>query len=123
MPSDKSSSNPSAQTILNPDLLVLMCQFVQVSLQINIIQFILHIISYLSSSQRYIQALQQGSVIISHIRVHNVYYETYALLSSNKLKINDRDKLEQVNVIILYKYVIKSNTFLFKIARPKIGYS
>ena len=64
---------------------------------------------------------QCGSTRISQIGVHIVYYNTCALFSSTKSKINDREKFEQVKVVILYKSVMDSNTLLFGTIVPKIG--
>ena len=50
-------------------------------------------------------------------------YETCALLSINKLIIYDKDKRDQVKVIIFYKSVMNSNAFWFNPANPKIGHS
>ena len=60
---------------------------------------------------------------IFHIRVHTFYYDTRALSSSNKLRIYDIDKHEQVKIILFYKSVTESNIFLFNPAVPKINHS
>ena len=66
---------------------------------------------------------QQRSMRILHIRLNTVYYDTHDLFLSTKLRIYDKEKREQVRVIISYKFAMYSNTFLFKPARPKIGHS
>ena len=48
-----------------------------------------------------------------------MYYETSDLLSITNLQIYDRDKYEQVKVIISYKSAMDSNTFLFESTRTK----
>ena len=40
---------------------------------------------------------------ISHIGVHEVYYDTRALFSSTKLQIYDGEKHGQVKLVLLYK--------------------
>ena len=60
---------------------------------------------------------------IPHIRLHKVYHETLDLLSSTNSRIYDKDKCKQVKVIILYKYAMNSNTFLFDPTEPEIGHS
>ena len=67
----------------------------------------------------------QGAVIlrISHIGVHKAYCDTFALFSSTKFLIYDKEKGEQVKVIILYKYTMDLDIFLFEPTDPKIGYS
>ena len=60
---------------------------------------------------------------ISHIGVHTLYYETHGLFSSTKFLINDKEKRNQVKVIILYKSAMVSDLFLFEPAIPKIGQS
>ena len=57
------------------------------------------------------------------IGLHTVYYETRDLLSSTKLRIYDKEKRKQGKVIISYKFVMDSNTFLFEPTKPKIGHS
>ena len=66
--------------------------------------------------------LHNTSLRISHIGVHKVYDETSDLLSSTKLQIYNKEKHEQAKVIILYKYTINSNIFLFDPANLKIGH-
>ena len=39
-------------------------------------------------------------LIISHSEVHEAYYDTDALISRNILQIYDKDKREQVKVIM-----------------------
>ena len=62
-------------------------------------------------------------MIISHIGVNTVYYETCDLLSSNKLFIYDKEKRDYVKVIILYKFAMDLNRFLFDPTEPKICHS
>ena len=50
-----------------------------------------------------------GCLIISHTRVHIVYYDNSALFSSTKSQIYDKDKRGQLKVIILHFY--KCQTF------------
>ena len=61
--------------------------------------------------------------MISHIGVHKLYYDTRALFSRTNLQIYDKDKIEQVKVILLYKYTMDSNTLLFYPTLPEIGHS
>ena len=63
--------------------------------------------------------LQHQYLIMSHIRVNKVYYETRALLSSANSQIYDKEIYEHVKLIISYKSVMDSNTFLFESASPK----
>ena len=56
---------------------------------------------------------------ISHIGVYTVYYETRAIFSSTNSQIYNKEEREHVKVIIPYKSVMDSNTFLFESARPK----
>ena len=42
-----------------------------------------------------------------------MHYETRALFSSTKSWIYDKEKFEQVKVILFYKSVMESNSFLF----------
>ena len=70
-----------------------------------------------------IPLLRWWSLRISHIGVHNVYYETCALFSSTKSRIYDKEKSEQVKLVLLYKSVMDSNTFLFEPTVPKTGHS
>ena len=60
---------------------------------------------------------------MSHIGIHKVYYETRALFSSTKSQIYDKDKREQVKVVLLYKSAKDSNKFLFEPTVLKIGHS
>ena len=60
--------------------------------------------------------------MISHIGLHKVYYDTHALFSSTKLRIYDKYKRKQVKVIIWYKSMMDSNTFLFDPTEPEIGH-
>ena len=59
---------------------------------------------------------------ISHIRVHKLYYENCALFSSTKTQIYDKEKCDQVKVVLLYKSAIYPNTFLFDPIDPKMGH-
>ena len=62
-------------------------------------------------------------LIIPHIRLHTVYYETRYLFSITKSWIYDKEKREQVKVIISYKSAMDLNTFLFDTTGSKIGHS
>ena len=62
-------------------------------------------------------------MITSHIRVLTLYYENGDLLSKNRVQIYDKDKHEQVTVIVLYKSEMGLITFLFDTTDPKIGNS
>ena len=59
---------------------------------------------------------------ISRTGVHTVHDETRDFFSRTKYQIYDKDKYDQVKVIIPYKYNMDSNTFLFHPARSKIGH-
>ena len=52
-----------------------------------------------------------------------MHYETRALFSSTKSWIYDKEKFEQVKVILFYKYVMELNTFLFDPTVPEIDHS
>ena len=65
----------------------------------------------------------QNCQIISHMGVNKFYYDTRYLFSSTKSQIYNKDKREQVNVLLLYKYATDSNTFLFETTKPKIGHN
>ena len=60
---------------------------------------------------------------ISYIRVHKLYYENHALISCTRSKINEKEKFEQVKVIIFNEYAMDSNTFLIDSDKPNIGHS
>ena len=49
-----------------------------------------------------------------------MYYETRELFSSTKSQNYDKEKRDQVKVILLYKSVMDSNTFIFDSTDPKI---
>ena len=51
-----------------------------------------------------------------------MYYDTRDLFSSTKLWIYDKYKRKRVKVIILYKSMMDSNTFLFDPAEPEKGH-
>ena len=123
MSSDKPSSDPSAQPSTDPDILKRGSQEAQVSLHKYIIILILHIIFSSSSSQRYTWKRWQGSLRISYIEVHKVYYETRALFPTTKSLIYNKEKRKQVKVFILHKSTMDSNTFLFDPTVLKIGHS
>ena len=63
------------------------------------------------------------SLIISHIGVHKLYYDTQDLFLSTKSKIYDKEKRKQVKVIIFYKSTIEYNKYTFDPTKPKIGHS
>ena len=69
------------------------------------------------------QVLQSHYLIIYHIVLHKVYYETRALFSGTNLRIYDKWKREQVKVILFYKSLMESNTLLFDPTDHKIGHS
>ena len=52
-----------------------------------------------------------------------MYYYTRGLFSITKLQVYDKEKRDQVKVVLLYQSVIESNTFLFDPTVPKIGHS
>ena len=122
MPYYKQSSNPSAQPISDSDVLKQGIQETQVSLQKYIILFILRTILSSSSIQRATRTRRTEILIMSHIGVHKVYYETCALFSSTKLRIYNKDKHKQEKLVLLYKSTMELNTFLFESAVPKIGH-
>ena len=64
-----------------------------------------------------------SGLIISHIGLHTVYYDTRDLFSSTKLWIYDKDKRKRFGVIISYKSAMDSNTFIFESSGPKILHS
>ena len=57
-------------------------------------------------------------LIISHIRVH----ETHTLFLIPSSGIYHKEKNKQVKVIIFYKFVMDSNTLLFRTTVPKMGH-
>ena len=88
---EQPSSNLRYQSILYPYAHNKEIQKKQVSLQGIIILFILHIILYLSSRQRYIEMLQLESRVIHHIRAHTLYCEIRPLFSSTKSWIYNKE--------------------------------
>ena len=100
MPYYKPSSKPSTQPSSDPDVLKWGIQEAQVSLQKCIILFILHSISSLTSSQRDIRMRQQGSLRISHSRLHKAYHDTNDLFSRHVSQIYNKYKREKVKVIM-----------------------
>ena len=123
MPTDKPSSKRRSHQNSYPDVLKQWIQEAQVSLQIYLILFILRIIPFLSSSQIATWTRWQRSLIISHIRVHTLYYDTRSLLSSIILWISDKEKRERVNVILFYKSAMDLNQLLFYPTVPTIVHS
>ena len=123
MPISKPNLNLISQSISDPYVTKRWRQEAQVSLQRNIIFFILHIILSSSSSEISTHKRQQGSLIISHIGVHTFYYETRALFSTTISQIYDKYIHEQVKLVLFYKSVLVSNTFLFGSTMSKIGRS
>ena len=119
MPPDK----PRSQTSSDPYVFKRGNQEAQVILQKYLIFFILRIILSSSSRQGSTRMRRRGSLRISHIRLHRVYYDTCALFSSTKLRIYDKVKCDQVKVIIFNKSAMESNIFLFDTIKPKIGHS
>ena len=118
MKTDYPISNRRAQPSSYSDDLKLWIQGAQVNMQRVIILFILHIILYLSSSQRVTRMRWKGGEIISSIRVHTVYYENSTLLSTNNSWVYDKEKHEHVKVFILYLFSNDSNTLWFESTRP-----
>ena len=123
MPSEKPSSKLSNHPSSDPDVLKRGIQEAPVSLQKCIIRFILHIILSLSSRKRATQAHQQEILRIYHIGVHKEYYETRFLFSITNSKIYNKEKCEQVKVLIFYKSTTNFNTFLFDPPVTEIGHS
>ena len=62
-------------------------------------------------------------ILISHIGVIIVYFDTRDMLSNTNSQIYDKEEHEYVKVVISYKSAFESNTFLFETARPKINHS
>ena len=62
-------------------------------------------------------------MIISHIGVHKLHYETHALFGSTESQIYDKEKPDHVKVIISYKSAMDLNLFLFHPTNPKMGHS
>ena len=56
---------------------------------------------------------------ISHIRVH----KAFALLLSTIPQIYNKEELKPVEVILIYKFVVDTNKFVFDPVNPKIGHS
>ena len=56
---------------------------------------------------------------ISHTGVNIVYYDNRALFSSTSSQLYDKEKREQVNLILFYKSNMDSNAFLFETTIPK----
>ena len=123
MPTDKQLSDPRSQTSSDLDALKQVIQEAQVSLKRNFTLFILHIILSPSSRQRATRTLRQGILRISPIKVHTVYYETWDLFSSTKLRIYDKEKRDQEKVIPPYKSAMDLNKFLSETAELKICHS
>ena len=94
MPTENPSSDPRAHPISDPDALKQARQEAQESLQIYLILFVLHNILSSSSRQRDKRMRQQGSLRISHIGIHELYYDNRSLFLSTKSQIYDRDKRE-----------------------------
>ena len=59
------------------------------------------------------------SMRLSHIGVHDIP----ALFSITSLRVYDKEKREQVKVIIFYNSEMDSNTFLFESTVPIIGHN
>ena len=97
-------------------------QEVQVSLQINKNLFNFSYNPIFSSIKIATWTCQLGSMRISHIRTYTFYYSNRYFFSSTYSIIYDKDKHNQMKLIISYKYVMDSNTFLFDSDRPKICY-
>ena len=45
-------------------------------------------------------AIKYKTLIISHIGVHTVYFDTRDLYTNTKLQIKDKDRFDQLKVII-----------------------
>ena len=52
-----------------------------------------------------------------------MYYEARALFLRTKSRIYDKDKREQVKVVLLFKSAMDSNKFLFNPTVREIGHS
>ena len=85
MPTGNPSSKPRAQPSSDSDDLKRGIKEAQAILKIDIIFFIIYTISPLSLRHIFTRMSQQGSLIIYHIGVHKLYYETRALLSITSL--------------------------------------
>ena len=66
---------------------------------------------------------QKGSMRISNILVHTVYYDTHDLVSITYYILYDKEKCKKMEVIISYLFTNDSNAFLFKFIGPKIRHS
>ena len=66
---------------------------------------------------------EEDSMRTSRVRAYTVYYDTRNLFSITKSQIYDKNKRDKVKIIILYKSVVESSTFLSENADPKIGHS
>ena len=119
IPPNRTRSNPRAQTSSEPDDFKRGIQDAQVTLQINIIMFIVHIISYLSSRQMFTWMGQQESLRISHIRSHTVYYDTRFLFPSTNLCIYNKEEHNNVKVIIWWTRI---NAY-FSLREKNMSYS
>ena len=115
MATDKSSSNTISQTNPDPYTTKRGIHETQVSMK-NLILLFLNIILYFSSSNRSTLTCWQGSLIVSHLWVHKVHYDTSALLSSTKSWIYDKDERDPVKLTVSFKYTKDSSTFLFEFA-------
>ena len=60
---------------------------------------------------------------ISHTVLYKFYCENCALFSITSSQIYNKEKHEQVKIIILYKSAMELNIFLLGTAVPKIGHS
>ena len=76
-----------------------------------------------SSRQKSAHTGQKGSLILSHIGAHTVYYDNFDFFSITKLQIYDENKSEWISLTILYKSTMDSNKNLFDTTEPKIGHS
>ena len=53
-------------------------------------------------------------MVIYHIGVHTLYYETHTLFSSTRSRIYDKEKYKRVKVIIFNKYAMDLDALLFE---------
>ena len=62
---------------------------------------------------RMVPPIYYWSLIIFHIWVHTVYYDTRDLFLTTNLLINGKEKSDHLKLVISYKSAMDSNTFLF----------
>ena len=91
IPDYNQSSKPRSQKWSDLDALKQGSQKSQISLKEILILFIIHIIAYYYSCERDTWTLQWVNLAISHIRLNILYGDTYALLSSYKSRIYNKE--------------------------------